>query len=974
MLNNSTLCSYKYSEKEKSSEKEQDFSIIFSCDSVPYPVKPPDEIFGYVSNGVRDGYQFDLSVKDVAYDYISKGKAVSPAIFIGERSQNGFMGAQSIWLDFDSKEKIITPDEVYEILGGYGIKPNIFYHTFSHTSDIPKFRYVIALDRFIRNGNAYQYLLEGFSQLFTDDGYKYLDQNCIKDISHVYFGTNPDYLHDYHSNQTYTLSSNGTGSNKKEVIYYGNNPTSYDELKLLIDSVFTNPFDRNRNGLRRVKDFDITINTHCIYADMAGNPYSADQLRVTANKKPSKPSIFKSDTSDTKLTQDRKHYIIYNSTCGDASYFSDHQVDDNSFSLSPISDYSGSEVKDENGIINPIKVRGVDYQGLLETLTIVKDFVDGRMLVNETYMNKNFDYQTLKLFTISFLRLEGGIKWMTEIMKKHKENGLNYKDEDFALLKNLQSKRYKNKYHNPNLASFSPHKEDHSYTSIYQAAKSQFKGKVEINKENLPKPLPLHKAEEQLKETFKTVYGDKKTGTMDLILAETGLGKTQLLINELNHSQSHTIIAFPTHQKKDEFACDLETAGNEKGKDFIVSPRVPDFDDLKHHQMLELLYQSGLYNQARSYINSIPYMDDAIENDINKAKEFAQAYGDFMETLLSGDFKGSVITTHKMAYHFDFDKISPLHQTFIFDEDLYSTGLISTDYLNIDQIRQLMEIDPKNKNTYKRLLATKTGIYENNLKISIRYIERQFLNCWKIKDKAVWNKMLAFARSDYFGVVKEKTRSGFVYKFLYIKKIKPKPKKKYIVLSATAPSQLYKFRGISVTIHDSCRYVEKRGKLIQYTGKSFSKQSLKKAKDLPENPDNLTVITFLSLKSLFEGASKNIHFFNSLGYNDLSGESLQVVGTPHLNPYALVLLALATGLNVNIKDENLLQKQNQMVEHNGLRFMLYAFNNPLLRNLSNQLTESELQQTVGRARLLRHDVTVHLYSNFPLWQTDEFVF
>ncbi len=969
-VNNST---HKYSEIKNNTEKEQYFSFIFSGDSTSYQVKPPDEIFGYVSNGVRDGYQFGWGIKDVAYEFVAKGKAVSPAIFMGERGEDGFMGAQSIWLDFDSKEKIITPEEVYERLGGCGIKPNIFYHTFSHTSQSPRFRYVIALDRFIRNGHAYQYLLEGFNQIFTDtDGYRYLDHGCVKDISRIYNGTNPDYLHDYCSNQTYTLSSNGVGSDKKEVIYYGNIPTSYDDLKLVIDSVYTNPFDKNRNGFRRVKHFDINLNTHCKYLDSEENPIPVGQNEGLVQSGPNNQSTKPGEGDTSSMTHDRKDYIIYNSTCADASLLSDHPEKDASSVLCSISECSGSDLRGE--LINPPIVRGVDYYCLLQTLRIVGDFVDGRMLINGSYVQKNFDYQTLKLFAISFLRMEGGIKWMTEIMKKHRENGLNYRDEDFALLKNLQSKRYRHKYHNPSLASFSPHKEDHRYTSIYQAAKSQFKGRVEINKQNLPKPLSLHRAEKQLLKTFRTAYADNKTGTMDLILAETGLGKTRLLINEINHSQSHTIIAFPTHQKKDEFARDLINAGNIKGKDFIVSPRVPDFDDPKHHQMLELLYQGGLYGQARSYINSIRYMDDALKKDINKAKEFGQAYGDFMETLLSGDYLGSVITTHKMAYHFDFAKISSRHQTFIFDEDLYSTGLISTDFLTMDQIRYLMEIDPDNKPSYQRLLGTKTGIYKNNLKISARYIERQFLNSWRIKDRAVWNKMLAFSRSDYYAVVKEKTKNGFIYKILYVSKIKPKPKKKYIVLSATAPSQLYKFRGISVNVHNTCRYVKKRGKLIQHTGKSFSKQGLKNAKDLPENPDNLTVITFLSHKALFEGASENIHFFNSLGYNDLSGESIQVVGTPHLNPYALVLLALATGLKLDLKDKNLLQKQNQMVEFNGLRFLLYTFTNPLLRDLSNQLTESELQQTVGRARLLRHDATVYLYSNFPLWQVDEFVY
>ena len=103
------------------------------------------------------------------------------------------------------------------------------------------------------------------------------------------------------------------------------------------------------------------------------------------------------DNSD--LTCDRKHYNTYNSTCGDTSHFSGHHTDDNSSSTSSKSEHPVSESNSEskyqnesrNEIINPIKVRGVDYYCLMETLKIVKDFVDGKMLINGSYIRKNFD-------------------------------------------------------------------------------------------------------------------------------------------------------------------------------------------------------------------------------------------------------------------------------------------------------------------------------------------------------------------------------------------------------------------------------------------------------------------------------------------------------------------------------------------------------------------------------------------------------
>lgn len=360
--------------------------------------------------------------------------------------------------------------------------------------------------------------MDGFNKIFTDDdGVNYLDQNCINDISRIYHGTSADYLHDHQSNQTYTLRDNIDGLINKEVIYYGNQPTSYDDLKLLIDSIHTDPFNNNRNGFRKVKDFDINLNTHCIYADKSGKPYDYDKIKVLQIRKPFNPSLYESDTSDSIMTHDRRTNYIYNRSCGDAS---------------SVFDTSVSGCSCDNEMVNLKVLRDVDCLRLGRTLGIVNDFITGRMLIDGVYVAKNFDYNTLKLFAISFLRIQGGIKWITEVMKHHRENGLGYRDEDFALLKNLQHKRYRNKYHNPNLKSFSPYQQDHNYISIYDAARGERRGSVQIIKQKLPKPISLNMGENLLKETFQRVMNRKTKGTLDLIQAAIGLGKTRMLIDQ----------------------------------------------------------------------------------------------------------------------------------------------------------------------------------------------------------------------------------------------------------------------------------------------------------------------------------------------------------------------------------------------------------------------------------------------------------
>lgn len=63
----------------------------------------------------------------------------------------------------------------------------------------------------------------------------------------------------------------------------------------------------------------------------------------------------------------------------------------------------------------------------------------------------------------------------------------------------------------------------------------------------------------------------------------------------------------------------------------------------------------------------------------------------------------------------------------------------------------------------------------------------------------------------------------------------------------------------------------------------------------------------------------------------------------------------------------------QKIEYNGFKFMFNCYDNEELREIQLSIIEAELIQTVGRARTLKTDATVDLYSNFPLRITTEFI-
>ena len=58
------------------------------------------------------------------------------------------------------------------------------------------------------------------------------------------------------------------------------------------------------------------------------------------------------------------------------------------------------------------------------------------------------------------------------------------------------------------------------------------------------------------------------------------------------------------------------------------------------------------------------------------------------------------------------------------------------------------------------------------------------------------------------------------------------------------------------------------------------------------------------------------------------------------------------------------------VQHNGYEFSLYTFEKPTMQIIQMWFIESLMEQAVGRARLLRYDCEVKVYSGFPVAQAN----
>ena len=96
----------------------------------------------------------------------------------------------------------------------------------------------------------------------------------------------------------------------------------------------------------------------------------------------------------------------------------------------------------------------------------------------------------------------------------------------------------------------------------------------------------------------------------------------------------------------------------------------------------------------------------------------------------------------------------------------------------------------------------------------------------------------------------------------------------------------------------------------------------------------------------------------------LEGKDILVVGTPYHAEFLYKLAAVSMGIKFDEEEKMMLLT----IDYNGYRLRFTTFADEKLRKIHLWMIESELEQAVGRARLLRNACTVHLFSNFPLSQ------
>lgn len=608
------------------------------------------------------------------------------------------------------------------------------------------------------------------------------------------------------------------------------------------------------------------------------------------------------------------------------------------------------------------KARNWDQEEYYGWLVRNKDSkeISWRKLESRVRIFHDFMHSQQRLSYAQLLGLAQNLAWMKGGQKiyedrlrtfnaTHTGNNPYPKDARFELMRimNKYNKTTETAYYPQRLSNFSPYISDHSYRNLIMAERDLLDG-IEYT-EPIQRMSVMH-AELYFEGTLDDVLA-ATTNEIFIFRLPTGIGKTRA-IKDLEG----VTLAFPTHNLKNEVYRDRANPDSA-----TITPEFPVFSSNTLNEQISKLYRAGFFSQVyrilwdlKKRVIGDPY-DQLLANKYIQENEAAKSS------------LNTVFTTHARALHTPYT-----HDTLIFDEDPLEL-LLEVGTLKIADLKKIK----------KASRSPLFGNYQTGLMPLQRYLEKvedsEILTLpdahhidpnqeypHVLSSEGIDSNLLQFLSCDFF--YKDPADRDLIH---YVKRQDLPTDKKIIILSATVPVEIYQqLYGQRVKVIDISD-VTHEGTITQHTKISYSRNSLAKRLEevntaLPDRP----TITFKNFNNTIKNATPDMWFGNCSGYNQYTGCSINVLGTPHKHNAQYLLIGKALGVNVDAFN---IDFRMQPVEWNGFRFNFNTFDNPQLQKIQLSLIESELIQAAGRARALREDVEVDIYANLPLRITQQFV-
>ena len=570
----------------------------------------------------------------------------------------------------------------------------------------------------------------------------------------------------------------------------------------------------------------------------------------------------------------------------------------------------------------------IDFKIARSKVKILDEFLNGKWLTHPELFG----------LATNLIHIKGGKKLMKKTMDLYNEKGLTeYTDNNFNILPYVSLVNYPA----TPIYQFSKYPEDEGLYDIVSATRT-VRGQIKIVEEK--KLISLNEAEKTFKDKFNDVILNGEIGKIYLFSLPTAIGKTEILT-----SLENTIIASPTNDLKNEIASRMKTQ-------HVVTPDQIIFENDSLNVSMMYYYRVGLPQKAMELLYKVvsrPLMYSP--NDLQAATDYITKN----ESCKTAD--ENIITTHRRALFGDY-----AHDTLVFDEDPLQC-LLEIKNVRISDFIKLKTDNSKLQNAISTIIDTLISsefqqVLENpSFTIDIE----ELIEIAIVED--LNSNIFDFIGSAYF--LRDSRDADLIH---YVVKRSLPEIKKTIIMSATAPVEIYRKMFGDRLVVISLGDVEQKGKIIQYTKRSCSRNGLEYYfKKIRDEVGVLPLITFKGFKSKFPSALEEIHFGNCSGYDTLKGKDIAVVGTPHRNNLEYYLTGKALGIDFEISEKVMTMNE---ISFNGFEFNFNCFINPELRLIQLALIQSDLIQAVGRARTLRTNAIVKVYSNFPLRAADEFIY
>lgn len=449
-----------------------------------------------------------------------------------------------------------------------------------------------------------------------------------------------------------------------------------------------------------------------------------------------------------------------------------------------------------------------------------------------------------------------------------------------------------------------------------------------------------------LEQLLKAIESNKKG--WHVIVAQTAIGKTAALLQYILDSGLRILIAVPTNKLKREI---VERA-KELGIDLVASPSLHELkDQLPEHVWNDI---EAAYLMGKSPMERI---NRAIREEDKHCADILTKYLKELSRFHSCDCG---VTTHRRLSKMDVSK----YDLVIVDEDIiYSTIIPNRGEVTISDLKKL-----------RKELHCDDPLYRKANRILQQCQNEEYFSVDSIKyDKSYRNlktkiNVPSLCSSKHFCYRSASNEENELENdsVSYVEPVCFQKDTKYIMLSATANKEVceYCFGEENVTFY-TCKEAYITGILNLYGDRNMSRRAMRQDVNLIPKIKKWTgfryTISFKEFEHLYEG---DMHFGNCAGCDLLKNQNIDVIGTPHQPEWIYKLFAYSLGLSYEAK----LTPQTTVIR-NGFKFQFTTYRDPVLQNIQLYMIESELEQAVGRARLLRCDCTVNLFSDYPLKQS-----